>query len=391
MPSVSLNPQRRPPDTGLGEFARSSNAAAWDVAKEELEGRGRDRENEGEDPLLAFHSEHPRGATVRTAIPPPVPTRLPSPSVSPKIIALGLLTFAVGAAGTVSYSRWSAAAPTAAVAPLTSEGRAIINSSPPGALVFINGVARGATPLDLHLPTGSHTLQLQNGASMRTLPLDVQANQVTSHYIELPVVALPPVTRVENPPVARIENPPAQTAARPGRVEAPLQSARTPARGGGSSPASPPVSAQPSQAPRAAAVAEGWALISVPFAAQVTQNGRTIGTTGAAPLALPAGVHTLELANAAFEFHTTLTVAVAPGETTRLSVTLPNGSLSINALPWAEVFVDGRSIGTTPLANVPVPVGSREILWRHPDFGDRRQLVNITARSPVRVGTDLRR
>jgi hypothetical protein len=143
------------------------------------------------------------------------------------------------------------------------------------------------------------------------------------------------------------------------------------------------------QAPPAA-VTEGWASISVPFTAQVTQNGRTIGTTGG-PLALPVGVHTLELTNATFEFRTTLTVAIAPGETTRLSVTLPNGSLSVNALPWAEVFVDGRPIGTTPLANVPVPVGTREILWRHPDFGDRRQLINVTARSPVRVGTDLRR
>jgi hypothetical protein len=256
------------------------------------------------------------------------------------------------------------------VAPLTSEGRAIINSSPAGALVSIDGVARGTTPLDLLLPPGAHTLQLQNGASIRTLPLEVQASQAMSHYIELPVAAAPPAPRVE-------------VSSRP----APSQP-----RGGGPARTPPPVpSPQPSQAPPPPAMTGGWAAINVPFTAQVTQNGRTIGTTGASPLALSAGVHTLELANAAFEFRTTLTVAIVAGETTRLSVTLPNGSLSVNALPWAEVFVDGRSIGTTPLANVPVPVGSREILWRHPDFGDRRQLVNVTARSPVRIGTDLRR
>lgn len=381
MPSVSLNPHRRPPETtDLGEFARSSNAAAWPLAKEDRDSGPRDKEEE--DPLLAFHSEHqhPRVAAARTPSPLPLPMRLPRPIVSPRVIALGLLTFAVGAVGTVSYSRWREGAtdPAAAVA---SEGRAIINSNPAGALVFIDGVARGATPLDLQLSSGAHTLQLQNGGSIRTLPLEVQASQATSHYIELPFAAVPPVSRRETP---RPAQPPAA------RADVPSRPTPSEPRGGGPARTPPASSAQPSQAPLAAASTEGWASISVPFVAQVTQNGRTIGTT-AGPLALPSGVHTLELTNATFEFRTTLTVAVAPGETTRLSVTLPNGSLSVNALPWAEVFVDGRPIGTTPLANVPVPVGTREILWRHPDFGDRRQLINVTARSPVRVGTDLRR
>lgn len=371
MPSVSLNPHRRPSDTAdLGDFARPPHP--WAGAKEDRDRASRAPEDEAGDPLLSFDSEHPRGGgAARTAGQPPIPTRLPSPLISPRVIALGLLTFAVGAVGTVSYSRWRGSAdPAAAVAPLTSEGRAIINSSPAGALVSIDGVARGTTPLDLLLPPGAHTLQLQNGASIRTLPLEVQASQAMSHYIELPVAAAPPAPRVE-------------VSSRP----APSQP-----RGGGPARTPPPVpSPQPSQAPPPPAMTGGWAAINVPFTAQVTQNGRTIGTTGASPLALSAGVHTLELANAAFEFRTTLTVAIVAGETTRLSVTLPNGSLSVNALPWAEVFVDGRSIGTTPLANVPVPVGSREILWRHPDFGDRRQLVNVTARSPVRIGTDLRR
>jgi len=382
MPSVSLNPHRRPPDTtDLGDFARPSHQ--WAGAKEDRDRASRAPEDEAGDPLLAFNSEHPRGGAGRTAGPPPIPARLPSPLISPRVIALGLLTFAVGAVGTVSYSRLRGSAdPAAAVAPLTSDGRAIINSSPAGALVFIDGVARGTTPLDLLLPPGAHTLQLQNGASVRTLPLEVQASQAMSHYIELPLATTPSVPRAASPPSA----PP------PPRVEVPSRPAPSQPRGGGPARTPPPVPRpQPSQAPPPAAITGGWAAISVPFAAQVTQNGRTIGTTGASPLALPAGVHTLELANAAFEFRTTLTVTIVPGETTRLSVTLPNGSLSVNALPWAEVFVDGRSIGTTPLANVPVPVGSREVLWRHPDFGDRRQLVNVTARSPTRIGTDLRR
>jgi PEGA domain len=67
-------------------------------------------------------------------------------------------------------------------------------------------------------------------------------------------------------------------------------------------------------------------------------------------------------------------------------VAAPNGSLSVNALPWAEVFIDGRSVGTTPLANLPVVIGSHEIVWRHPQLGERRRTIIVTAQEPVRVG-----
>jgi hypothetical protein len=53
--------------------------------------------------------------------------------------------------------------------------------------------------------------------------------------------------------------------------------------------------------------------------------------------------------------------------------------------------VDGRPIGTTPLANIAVPIGSREVLWRHPQHGERRQLITVTARTPIRIGTDFNR
>jgi hypothetical protein len=121
---------------------------------------------------------------------------------------------------------------------------------------------------------------------------------------------------------------------------------------------------------------------------QVSENGRALGTANGSPLKLAAGLHTLELVNATYEFRTTLAVNVAAGRTTSTPVTLPHGLLSVNARPWAEVFVDGRTIGVTPIANVPVPIGQHEIVWRHPDHGERRQTVTITARSPVRRSTD---
>ncbi|PWT79784.1 MAG: hypothetical protein C5B57_13295 [Blastocatellia bacterium] len=57
-------------------------------------------------------------------------------------------------------------------------------------------------------------------------------------------------------------------------------------------------------------------------------------------------------------------------------------------MPWADVEIDGRPVGTTPLANISVAIGSHEIVWKHPQRGERRQTITVTARSPARVGID---
>ena len=48
-------------------------------------------------------------------------------------------------------------------------------------------------------------------------------------------------------------------------------------------------------------------------------------------------------------------------------------------------------LGTTPIANVSVPIGTHEIVWRHPELGERRQSVTVTAKAPVRIAMDLRK
>jgi len=63
----------------------------------------------------------------------------------------------------------------------------------------------------------------------------------------------------------------------------------------------------------------------------------------------------------------------------------------VNALPWATVLLDGKEIGTTPVANLDVPLGTHELVFRHPQFGERKQTVVVTAKAPVRVVQDLRK
>jgi serine/threonine-protein kinase len=67
----------------------------------------------------------------------------------------------------------------------------------------------------------------------------------------------------------------------------------------------------------------------------------------------------------------------------------PDGRLNVNARPWANVFIDGASVGQTPLANIAVRIGEHQILFRHPTLGERTQRIVITAKGLNRVAVDL--
>jgi hypothetical protein len=44
------------------------------------------------------------------------------------------------------------------------------------------------------------------------------------------------------------------------------------------------------------------------------------------------------------------------------------GLLQIGVRPWAEVAVDGRVVGTTPLDRIPLPAGRHVVSLRHPAY-----------------------
>jgi hypothetical protein len=80
---------------------------------------------------------------------------------------------------------------------------------------------------------------------------------------------------------------------------------------------------------------------------------------------------------------------VIAGKTTAIRVDAPKASLSVNARPWADVTIDGNATGQTPIANLLVAIGRHEIVFRHPQFGERRQSVLVRAQGPNRVAVDL--
>lgn len=137
--------------------------------------------------------------------------------------------------------------------------------------------------------------------------------------------------------------------------------------------------------------APGWLVVSSPVVMQLLENGQIIGTTETAKLMLPSGDHDIQFVNDAIGYKTSRRITVPAGKVASTAVELPSGLLSINALPWAEVWLDGQRIGETPIANIPARPGSHEVMFRHPQFGERRETIFVTLRQPARLGVDLRR
>lgn len=147
----------------------------------------------------------------------------------------------------------------------------------------------------------------------------------------------------------------------------------------------------PSSAKPASAVAAtvGGLTVTSAIELQVLKDGVAIGST-AAPLVVTDGRYTLDFVNQALGYRISLPVTVTGGQMTTMRVPVPNGHVSINAVPWAEVTIDGANVGQTPLANVPLPIGSHEIVFTHPQLGERRQTVVVKVGDVVRVTQNFR-
>jgi hypothetical protein len=104
---------------------------------------------------------------------------------------------------------------------------------------------------------------------------------------------------------------------------------------------------------------------------------------------IPTGRHTLSFVNDALQYQETRAVEVAVGKTSNIRIDAPNAAVSANARPWADVLVDGVSVGQTPISNLALPIGQHEVVFRNPQLGERKQTVVVTARGPNRIAVDL--
>ena len=284
-----------------------------------------------------------------------------------------------------------------------STGTVQLESTPAGAQVRMDGKPLGVTPLSLALEPGERALEVQHGDVTRQLALTVTAGSVIQQRIEFVGSAAP--------------------AAAVGALSVTTEPGRAPVVVDGVDRGMSPVvvrnlatgdhtvnvrfatgtvtrtirveSGATAQLvatmPAAAGAVSGWLTVSVPQTLQIFEQGRLLGSTDVSRLMLPAGEHTLEFVHELLGFRLRRAVRINPGANTPLQLELPTAPLSINAQPWASVWLDGQPVGDTPIGNLTPTIGEHEVLFRHPELGERRMTVLVTLKTPARVTADLRR
>ena len=133
----------------------------------------------------------------------------------------------------------------------------------------------------------------------------------------------------------------------------------------------------------------GWVAVFSPIPLHISEEGRALGTTDSGRILLPPGRHVLTLINTQYGYSTTQTVEIVAGEERAVNVT-PKGTVNVNAQPWAEVWVDGQRVGETPIANLEVSLGTREFVFKHPQYGERKTVTTVTSK-PSAISIDFTR
>ncbi len=330
------------------------------------------------------------------------PAVKPASRSSWRTIAFSLLAVvAIAQGGLLAY--WFVAG--AAAEP--ESGSVGVTSDPSGSPVTIDGVSRGTTPFSVALRPGRHEIGVGAGEQLRSQTINVVNGGNASVFFELPRGAESAAVPIEaavgglqvttEPPGAKVLIDGEARGVTPLTVSDLKAGEHTVVVQGTGEPVSRTVTVQEGAVASlviamnsASAFASGWLAISgVPV--QIMENGTLLGSSETQRILLPAGSHQLELTNAALGYRVTRTAEVVAGQTLSITLKAPQGTLSINAVPWAEVWVDGKPAGETPIGNLSLTIGNHELLFRHPELGEQRKTVTVGALAPVRVGVDLRK
>jgi serine/threonine protein kinase len=277
-----------------------------------------------------------------------------------------------------------------------------INSNPPGAQVVVDGQTGGVTPLTLTLKQGPHKVELHGAGEPREIPITITAGKEVTQYIELPkgVTAFGQLQVRTEPAGAQVTVDGIPRGKAPVLVESLAAGEHSVVlEGDNNANVKQTVSVEAGMTaslvvPLAAAETapvSGWISVSAPVELQVFEGKRLVGTSQSDRLMMTAGRHDVEIVNDTLGFRQVRTVQVPAGKVSAIKLDWPKGSVSINALPWADVWIDGERIGETPIGNLALAIGPHEILFKHPELGEQRYATTVSLKAPARVSVDLRK
>jgi hypothetical protein len=220
--------------------------------------------------------------------------------------------------------------PKAEVRSEATSGRLQVRTDPPGALVSVDSIPRGSSPVTIgNLAPGDHIVVVSANGNSVQQSVTVDAGMTSALVVPLGT--------------------------------------------------------------RDKALLSGWVAIASPIEVQIFEGGKLLGSNQSDRIMVASGTHQFDLVNESLGYRASRNISVAPGKVETLNVRPPMGSIAINAIPWAEVWVDGEKAGDTPIGNLAVAIGRHEVTFRHPEFGEAHQAVTVTLNGPARLSVDLRK
>jgi hypothetical protein len=329
-----------------------------------------------------------------TALPVPPPPAAGTKVSSRRYVILAALVLLIAGGAAAGYKFFGAQSAGPAM------GALVVQSNPAGIAVFVDGIEHGKTPARVTVAPGSHILELRGRGVPRVIPLNVTAGAEVSQYLEFAEAPVTGQLAIQSEPAGakvivdgteRGVAPVTISDLAPGDHRVELQSDGAIARhtvnvqAGGTASLVVPMGAAATAGP-----VSGWISVKAPFTLEIREQGRLLGTTDADRLMVAAGRHELDFVSESLGYRASRVVQVAPGKIAALALDLPQGVINLNAAPWAEVWIDGRRVGDTPIGNLSIAIGPHEVVFKHPQLGEKRHAISVSLGAPVRLSVDMK-
>lgn len=227
------------------------------------------------------------------------------------------LAFVAAALGAAGYGGWRY------YSSITAPGTLVVESTPPGSEVTIDGAASGTTPLSLELPPGSHAIELTRRGVTRRFTVEVRPGEATSQALDWSTVRPTGSLAVAtNPQGAKVIVAGRDYGVTPVTIpNLPVGKHTVVLEASGGTVRRQVTIEADATATLDEAIFSGWIAVFAPVELQILDGTRVLGTSENGRIMVPAGRYELTLVNKELGARLTRAVEVEPGQVAAINIT----------------------------------------------------------------------
>ena len=266
-------------------------------------------------------------------------------------------------------------------------GSLLVETTPVGIEILVDGRVAGRTPFSDSLTPGRHTIELRQGSNSRVIPVEISSGVQTMQRItwarglqtgQARVTATAQNSHVTIDGKNWGKAPLTVSTLAAGKHMVQIES--------DAGTVSTPIAVSPGETTELdVPIYPGWVSVLAPVQLFIYEGERFLGTTEGEKLMLAPGKHKLDFVSEELGFKRAVEVTITPGATAAVSLPMPKVAVTVEGPEGGELIIDGEPMGRLPLTGLQIALGTRDFVVKHPDLGEKRQVVTVTSHSPMRV------